>query len=207
MGRDFEQRPLTPDEFSMTLIACTDQDVTAYLVWIAEELNRRGLTIGRGLFEQLAGTVDVAESGRCTYIRSGGNRCQKKVKAGLVTCSAHTPEAIAKAKELAIKNEADYILSRQEEIMKLTEEVQIANRKRIDAEKEYHTKRQMLVGLDRILSQQEDLNRIIACYDVAKESGDANAMLEAQKTLYYARKRMGITDEANKWVKWESKYA
>jgi len=52
--RNFEASPLTPDEFSMTLIECTDQDVTAYLRWIAEELNRRGLTISRGLADQLA---------------------------------------------------------------------------------------------------------------------------------------------------------
>ena len=52
--RNFELSPLTVDEFSMMLIGVPSGRLVAYLVWLVEEMNGRGLTISRGLVEQLA---------------------------------------------------------------------------------------------------------------------------------------------------------
>jgi len=41
--RNFELSPLTEDEFSMMLISVNDHLLLAYLSWIREEMNRRGL--------------------------------------------------------------------------------------------------------------------------------------------------------------------
>ena len=53
--RNFELSPLTEDEFSMMLIGVDNNLLTVYLSWLAEEMNRRGVTISRGLWLQLEG--------------------------------------------------------------------------------------------------------------------------------------------------------
>ena len=58
--RNFQASPLTETEFGFMLIGVDDNLLIGYLRWIAEDLNRRGLTIGRGLAEQLAGMGDAA---------------------------------------------------------------------------------------------------------------------------------------------------
>ena len=56
--RNFEASPLTEAEFGIMLIGVDDNLLINYLRWIVEDLNRRGLTISRGLAEQLAGMAD-----------------------------------------------------------------------------------------------------------------------------------------------------
>ena len=56
--RNFEASPLTEAELAMMLTGVSDSLLIGYLRWIAEELNGRGLTISRGLAEQLAGMAD-----------------------------------------------------------------------------------------------------------------------------------------------------
>jgi len=41
--RNFELSPLTEDEFSMMIINLPDYLLKAYLSWIREEMNRRGM--------------------------------------------------------------------------------------------------------------------------------------------------------------------
>ena len=56
--RNFEASPLSEFELGTMLIGVPDDLLIGYLRWIAEELNRRGLTISRGLAGQLAEMAD-----------------------------------------------------------------------------------------------------------------------------------------------------
>ena len=56
--RNFEASPLSELELAKMLMGVDDNLLIGYLRWIAEELNRRGLTISRGLAGQLAELAD-----------------------------------------------------------------------------------------------------------------------------------------------------
>ncbi len=56
--RNFEAAPLSEYEFATMLMGVPDDLLTGYLRWIAEELNRRGITISQGLANQLAELAD-----------------------------------------------------------------------------------------------------------------------------------------------------
>lgn len=135
---------------------------------------------------------------QCSHIRRAGKRCKRWAKPGHDVCIAHTPEGIAKTESLVFEYEAKMLAAGKEDVAKLLDDINYYRKQSWNERQKFYDLqikvdqvRSEIFEMEHILSKKEDLKRLLQCFETAKDAGDAKSMIEAQKTLYYARKRIG----------------
>jgi hypothetical protein len=89
---------------------------------------------------------------------------------------------------LYVERKAAFLLSADSETDRRCKDLDSLKRK-------VHSLYEEARGLEAVLSVKSDLLRLERAFNVAEAAGDANAMLAAQKALYYAKRKV------EKWVR------